>query len=59
MEREAGMQVVRRAVSVGVNEWPEMADRYMEVPLEYFTEMMYVAFGVTGLMTTLIESPVG
>ena len=25
MEREAGMQVVRRAVSVGVNEWPEIA----------------------------------
>ena len=38
MQREAGMDLMRRAVAVGMDEWPEMAGRYMEVPLEYFTD---------------------
>src|SRR4051812_46571538 len=29
---------MRRAVAVGTKEWPEMADRYMEVPLDYFND---------------------
>ena len=38
MERSAGIGLMRRAVDIGVRMWPEMADRYMEVPLDYFTD---------------------
>ena len=38
MEREAALGLMRRAVDVGVNVWPEMAERHMEVPLDYFSD---------------------
>ena len=38
MDREAAIRLMRRAVTVVENEWPEMADRHMEVPLDYFTD---------------------
>jgi choline monooxygenase len=38
VKREAAMELMRRAVSIGENVWPEMADRHMEVPLDYFTD---------------------
>lgn len=38
MEREAAVSLMRRAVAVAANQWPEMADRHMEVPLGYFTD---------------------
>jgi nitrite reductase/ring-hydroxylating ferredoxin subunit len=38
MERSAGIGLMRRAVDIGVRMWPEMADRYMEVPLDYFSD---------------------
>jgi choline monooxygenase len=38
VERESALGLVRRAVDIGVNLWPEMAERYMEVPLDYFTD---------------------
>ena len=34
---------MRRAVTVSETEWPEMADRHMEVPLEYFTDPVLFA----------------
>jgi len=38
MEREAALGLMRRAVDIGVKVWPEMAERHMEVPLDYFTD---------------------
>ena len=38
MERDAALGLMRRAVEVGIDQWPETADRYMEVPLDYFTD---------------------
>ena len=38
MEREAALGLMRRAVDIGVQVWPEMAARHMEVPLDYFTD---------------------
>ena len=38
MEREAALRLMDRAVTVGETQWPEMAERHMEVPLEYFND---------------------
>ena len=38
MERDAALGLMRRAVEVGIDQWPETADRYMEVPLDYFVD---------------------
>ncbi len=38
MEREAALGLMRRAVDIGVQVWPEMAERHMEVPLDYFSD---------------------
>ena len=43
MEREAALRLMDRAVTVGENLWPEMADRHMEVPLDYFTDPVLFA----------------
>jgi len=43
MERAASFDLMRRAVTVSETEWPEMADRHMEVPLEYFTDPVLFA----------------
>lgn len=32
------MDLMRRAVAIAANQWPETADACMEVPLEYFTD---------------------
>ena len=38
MERGAAVDLMRRAVAVGEQQWPEMADRHMQVPLTYFND---------------------
>jgi choline monooxygenase len=43
MEREAALRLMDRAVIVGENLWPEMAERHMEVPLDYFTDPVLFA----------------
>lgn len=37
MEHEVAVDLMRRAVKIAAEQWPEMADAHMEVPLEYFT----------------------
>jgi choline monooxygenase len=43
MEHEVAVTLMRRAVDVAVAQWPEMADRHMEVPLDYFTSEEWAA----------------
>lgn len=38
MERDAAVSLMRRAVDIAERQWPEMADHYMEVPLDYFND---------------------
>ncbi|HEV8297500.1 MAG TPA: Rieske (2Fe-2S) protein, partial [Acidimicrobiales bacterium] len=38
MQREVALALMRRAVNIAENQWPEMADAHMEVPLNYFTD---------------------
>src|SRR5689334_6180219 len=43
MERGAAVDLMRRAVAVGEQQWPEMADRHMQVPLDYFNDPVWFA----------------
>lgn len=43
MERGAAVDLMRRAVAVGERQWPEMADRHMQVPLSYFNDPIWFA----------------
>ena len=43
MDRADAVSLMRRAVAVGVSQWPEMADRHMEVPLDYFVDPEWFA----------------
>ena len=36
MQRETGIALMRRALDIVEKQWPEMADRHMQVPLEYY-----------------------
>jgi len=36
VERETGITLMKRALDVVEKQWPEMADRHMHVPLEYY-----------------------
>jgi phenylpropionate dioxygenase-like ring-hydroxylating dioxygenase large terminal subunit len=38
VEREHALGLMRRAVTIAETQWPEMADAYMEVPLDYFSD---------------------
>jgi phenylpropionate dioxygenase-like ring-hydroxylating dioxygenase large terminal subunit len=38
VQREVALALMRRAVNIAENQWPEMADAHMEVPLDYFTD---------------------
>jgi phenylpropionate dioxygenase-like ring-hydroxylating dioxygenase large terminal subunit len=37
LDREHALGLMRRAVTIAETQWPEMADSYMEVPLDYFS----------------------
>jgi nitrite reductase/ring-hydroxylating ferredoxin subunit len=41
MERGAAIDLMRRAVTIGERQWPEMAERHMEVPLAYFNDTVW------------------
>ena len=32
------MELMKRAITIAENQWPEMADAHMEVPIDYFSE---------------------
>jgi len=36
VQRQVAIELMKRAVTVAENQWPEMADAHMEVPLDYF-----------------------
>lgn len=36
MQRETGIALMKRALDIVEKQWPEMADRYMQVPLDYY-----------------------
>ena len=38
MQRDVAMDLMRRAITIAENQWPEMADGHMEVPLAYFSD---------------------
>lgn len=38
MERAVAVDLMRRAIDIAENQRPEMADRYLQVPLEYFSD---------------------
>ena len=38
MQRDVAIGLMRRAIKIAENQWPEMADAPMEVPLDYFTD---------------------
>jgi phenylpropionate dioxygenase-like ring-hydroxylating dioxygenase large terminal subunit len=38
MQRDVALGLMKRALDIAEGEWPEMADRYLEVPLDYFTD---------------------
>ena len=37
-QRTVAMDLMRRAVAIAESQWPEMADKAMEVPLDYFND---------------------
>ena len=43
MQRDVALDLMRRAVTIAENQWPEMADAPMEVPLDYFTDLEIAA----------------
>ena len=43
MQRHVAIDLMRRAITVAENQWPEMADAHMEVPLEYFVNEEFAA----------------
>jgi phenylpropionate dioxygenase-like ring-hydroxylating dioxygenase large terminal subunit len=38
VERDVAIGLMRRAIKIAENQWPEMADSFMEVPTEYFSD---------------------
>ncbi len=43
MQRSVGLDLMRRAVAIAEQQWPEMADAAMEVPLDYFVDEEFAA----------------
>ena len=43
MQRETAVALMGRAVAIGENQWPEMADAHMEVPLDYLVDEEFAA----------------
>ncbi len=37
MQRDVALALMQRAITIVENQWPEMADAYMKVPLDYYT----------------------
>ena len=38
MQRETGIALMRRSLDILENQKPEMADRYMQIPLDYYSD---------------------
>jgi choline monooxygenase len=38
VQRQVAIELTRRAITIAEQQWPEMADGHMEVPLEYFSD---------------------
>jgi phenylpropionate dioxygenase-like ring-hydroxylating dioxygenase large terminal subunit len=38
VQRDVAIGLMRRAIKIAESQWPEMADRPLEVPLDYFTD---------------------
>jgi choline monooxygenase len=43
VQRDVAIDLMRRAVTIAENQWPEMADAHMEVPLDYFVSEEFAA----------------
>jgi choline monooxygenase len=43
VQRSVGLDLMRRAVAIAEQQWPEMADAAMEVPLDYFVDEEFAA----------------
>jgi phenylpropionate dioxygenase-like ring-hydroxylating dioxygenase large terminal subunit len=41
--RTVGIELMRRAVTIAAEQWPELADAHMEVPVDYFTDPRWAA----------------
>ena len=43
MLRNVGIELMKRALALMENQWPEMADSHMQVPLEYYNDEEFAA----------------
>lgn len=43
MQREVALALMKRALTIVENQWPEMADTYMQVPLDYYGNPEFAA----------------
>lgn len=43
MQRDVALALMKRAITIVENQWPEMADAYMQVPLDYYGSDAFAA----------------